>query len=171
MKKQRINEVIATSIETFTGRARVMTLSIAIATVACVVVMLVGAPGAPVREAEASHVNYSNISGKITRIPQDYSVPGAAVYLYRWNGSSWTSLGKKASTNQYGYYTIKSVRSGYYYYVAATKAYGDCRSEQKIFSGDSQILDLRNPASSRTVAHVRLNYIRTFYCPMPSPWW
>ena len=113
--------MITAGIEFFAGRTRVMTLTIAAATIACVVVMLVGAPGVPVREAEASHVSYSNISGKITRMPQGYSVPGAAIYLYRWNGSSWVSLGKKATTNQYGYYTIKSVRSGYYYKVKGYK--------------------------------------------------
>ena len=139
-------------------------LALAAATIACVVVVLVGVPGAPVREADARHIAYSSISGKLSKMPQGTSVASGSVYLYRWNGSSWVSLGKKATSNQYVYYTISGVPSGYYYHVKASKAYGICQSGQAIYGGSSNTLDLRNPGSSRTVAHIPLYFQRWFSC-------
>lgn len=164
MTKSGVNGMIAAGIESFKGRTRMMALALGVATIACAVVMLVGVPGAPVREAAANHVAYSNISGKLTKMPQGTSVAGGAVYLYRWNGSSWTNLGKKATSNQYGYYTISNVRSGYHYSVRGYKTYGSCFTGMSIYDGYSSTLDLRNPASSRTVANVPLYFKTYFYC-------
>ncbi|MGI8860396.1 MAG: hypothetical protein ACR2HO_09640 [Rubrobacteraceae bacterium] len=164
MTNSGVKGMIAAGIETFAGRARMMMLALGAATIACVVVMLVGVPGAQVREADASHVAYSSISGKLTKMPQGTSVAGGAVYLWRWNGSSWVDLGKKATSNQYGYYTISNVPSGYYYAVRGYKTYASCYTGMAIYDGYSQDLDLRNPASSRTVANVPLYFKQYFYC-------
>lgn len=164
MTKSGVNGIIAAGIEFFGERARMMALALAAATIACAVVMLMGVPGAPIREADANHVAYSSISGKLTRADSGGSAAGGAVYLYRWNGSSWIDLGKKATSNQYGYYTISNVASGYYYAVGGYKTYGICQSGQATYYGSSQNLDLRNPAASRTVANVPLYYQKTLYC-------
>lgn len=164
MTKSGTNVTIATGLEFFAGRARMIAL--AVATVACAVVMLIGVPGAPVREADASHVAYSKISGKLTYQPQGRTVAGGAVYLHRWNGSSWVNLGKKATSNQYGYYTISGVPSGYYYSVQAHKTYGACFTGSGVvhYDGYSRTLDLRNPTSPSTVANVWLYYQGTINC-------
>src|SRR5688572_11825542 len=94
---------------------------LAVAAKASVAVMLFGVPGAPVREAESHHIAYASISGKLTKADTGGSVASGAVYLYRWNGSSWVNLGKKATSNQYGYYTISGVSSGYQYTVRGYK--------------------------------------------------
>lgn len=166
MTKSGVNRVIAAGIESFIGRTRMMALALGVATIACVVVMLVGVPGAPVREAAANHVAYSTISGKLTYQPQGNIVAGGAVYLHRWNGSSWVNLGKKATSNQYGNYSISGVRSGYYYSVQAHKTYGACFTGGGVahYDGYSRTLDLRNPESSRTTANVWLYYQGTIYC-------
>jgi hypothetical protein len=161
------NGVIAAAVESFVGRARMIALALGIATVACAVVMLVGVPGAPVQEAHADHVAYSNISGKLTYQPQGRTVAGGAVYLYRQDASGrWVNLGKKATSNQYGYYTISGVRSGYHYKVRAYKTYGACFTGSGVaaYDGYSQLLHLENPASSKTVAHVSLYYQGTINC-------
>lgn len=164
MPRSRANELITASIEYFVGRARMMMLSVAIATIACTLVVLVGVPGASVREADANHVRYSNISGKLTYQPQGRTVSGGAVYLYRWSGGRWVNMGKKATSNRYGYYTIKNARTGYYYKVQAYKTYASCYTGMAIYNGYSGNLDLRNPASSRAVAHISLYFQRYFYC-------
>lgn len=166
MEKSRLNGMIAVGVGSLTGRATMMGLALGAAAIACTLVMLVGVPGAPVREAEAHHVAYSNISGRLTYQPQGNIVAGGSVYLERWNGSSWVNLGKKATSNQYGYYTISTVRSGYYYRVRAHKTYGACFTGGGVahYDGYSRNLDLRDPASSRTVANVWLYYKGTIYC-------
>jgi len=156
--------MIAAEIEFFGGRARVMALALATATIACAVVMLAGVPGAPIREAEAHHIAYSSMSGKLTKADTGGSVAGGAVYLYRWNGSSWVNLGKKATSNQYGYYTISNVGSGYQYAVRGYKTYASCYTGMAVYDGYSQTIDLRNPASSRTVANVSLRFQGYLYC-------
>jgi hypothetical protein len=128
------------------------------------ILVFVGAMATTAKPAEANHIAYSNISGKLTKADTGGSVPNGSVYLYRWNGSSWVNLGKKATSNQYGYYTISNVVSGYYYHVQASKGYGSCYSGQAIYIGSSQSLDLRNPASNKTVAHVSLYFHHWFYC-------
>ena len=164
MAKSRINETISAGIEYFVGRAPVMALTLCASTIACAVIMLMGVPGAPVREADAHHVAYSSISGKLTYQPQGRIVAGGSVYLYRWNGSSWVNLGKRATSNQSGYYKISGVRSGYYYAVRGAKTYGVCYTGMAVYDGYSRNLDLRNPSSSRTYANVMLYYQHTVYC-------
>ena len=164
MTESRTNGTIAAGIEFFFGRTGLMMLTLATATIACAVVMLVGLPGAPVHKADASSVVYSRISGKLTS--QGRVVSGGGVYLYRWNGSTWVYLGKKATSNQYGYYAISAIHSGYYYKVMASKAYGICQSNsgQAIYVGSSQPLDLRNPSSSYTTVNIPLYFHHWYHC-------
>ncbi len=161
-----VNGMIAAGIESFAGRARMTALALGATIIAVALVMLVGVPGAPVREADANHVAYSKISGKLTYQPQGKVVAGGAVYLWRWNGSSWVNLGKKATSNQYGNYSISGVRSGYYYSVQAHKTYGACFTGSGVahYDGYSRNLDLRNPTSSSTTANVWLYYQGTINC-------
>jgi len=166
MTKSGVNEVIAAAVESLIGRARMIALALGAATIACAAIMLVGAPGAPVREADASHVAYSKISGKLTNQPSGRVSAGADVYLHRWNGSSWVNLGKRATSNQYGNYSISGVRSGSYYSVQAYNTYGACRTGSGVvtYTGYSRNLDLRNPAGSYTTANVSLYYTGTISC-------
>jgi hypothetical protein len=84
--------------------------------------MVVGTPQA------AKAAGYGTIVGTATETNAGVTVrePGAAVWLYRWNGSSWVSLGRQATTNSSGNYAIYNVALGYYYSLAATKLYGAC---------------------------------------------
>lgn len=165
MTNSGLNGAITAAIESFAGRARMTALALGATTIAVGLLMLVGVPGAPVREADASHVAYSTLSGKLIQQPQGYAVKAGAAYLYRWNGSAWGYTGRKATSNQYGYYSFSSVPSGYYYAVRGYKTYGMCTTGQAIYDGWSQTIDLRSPASSsRTGAHVSMSFQRYLYC-------
>jgi opacity protein-like surface antigen len=66
-----------------------------IAIAAAAVAMLASATTAT---AQAS----TNIVGTAVNPSNGTRVAGAAVWLYRWNGSSWVNLGQKATTNSSG---------------------------------------------------------------------
>lgn len=51
---------------------------------------------------------------------------GAEIHLYRWNGSAWDYLGKKATTNSRSNYTLDNALTGYHYLVHAARYLGHC---------------------------------------------
>ena len=123
------------------------------------------------REAEASHVaSYTTIKGTVIQWNLDYSAStrGAYynVYLYRWNGSSWSSSPVKTTTaNSYGQYAFYNVPKAHYYYVYAHKAYGDCWSLGYYEHYDGNTNAIWIPTTSTGVnATVNTSYYGRAYC-------
>lgn len=88
---------------------------------------------------------------------------GATVYLHRWSGSSWTNLGKKATTNSSGVYSIGGLWANYWYQTQAAKAFGGCQiGYYAVYSGYSQMFQARTGVTHN--APVRMNFLGYVYC-------
>lgn len=105
---------------------------------------------------------YGTISGAVFDGNTSTKVAGADVFLYRWNGSDWISLGKKATTNSYGNYTISGVLHNRYYYVGAGKVYGNCLTMGYLHTFHGKSPWFWHSSTSRV--NVRLYYTYTMYC-------
>ena len=123
---------------------------------------LSSAPG-PLGIEEAQAATYTTIRGTAIKTDTNDRVPGASVYLWRWNGSSWVNLGKKTTTNSYGNYAINNVATGYYYAVQGYKVNGSCFTGAAIYDGFSTTFYV--PSTSTGVnAAIRMNFVQWFYC-------
>lgn len=88
---------------------------------------------------------------------------GASIYLHRYSGNSWVSLGKKATTNSSGNYAISGVWANYYHQVQAAKAYGGCEIGYfAVYSGYSKVILTRTGTTHN--APIRMNFLGYVYC-------
>ena len=97
-------------------------IAIAATTLAASAAALAGTPLAPVSDAAAA----TSIQGTVIKTDSNTRVASAGIWLYRWDGSQWISLGKKTTTNSSGTYAISGLADGYWYAVRAYRTYGAC---------------------------------------------
>jgi hypothetical protein len=114
----------------------------------------------------ANAAGTTTIVGTALRVNTDGSTvraPGTSMYLYYWNGSTWVSLGKQATANSSGNYSI-TVPSGWYYEVAGTISYGSCYALGYLanYLGHS-VAFWTNPGQQVNAA-VKMPFNRYIYC-------
>lgn len=114
------------------------------------------------KNAEAHSTNYGTLVGTVVKSSDNTRVPGAAIWLYRQDGSSWTSLGRIATSNSSGNYAT-TVALGNVYAVIAVKNYGACFMGTGItqYQGNSPAF-LDNLALAN--ASVRISYAGWINC-------
>lgn len=95
-----------------------------IRSVAAVLVLSAAFVSVGTKNAEARATSYGTLQGTVVS-SNGARVPGAAIWLYRQNGSSWTQVAQIATSNASGNYAA-TVALGYVYAVIAVKNYGAC---------------------------------------------
>ena len=119
--------------------------------------------GSSLGTKEADAATYTTIRGTAIKMDSNTRVPGASVYLYRWNGQDWVNLGKKATTNSYGNYAIYNVPTGYYYQVRGWKVYGSCFTGAAAYDGWSTFFYV--PGTSTGVnAAIKMSFSQWINC-------
>ncbi len=147
--------------------AATMTIKRAVVGIMFLLAALVAVEAATTVTAEpASAATYNTIRGTATEYKgSTYNgrAQYAGVYLYRWNGSSWVNLGKKATTSSTGTYTISGVPTGYYYSVRVFKNYFYCQQLGYMFNYDGYSNSFYL-GSTAVTANVRTYFQGYVYC-------
>lgn len=115
---------------------------------------------APSEESLQTAGAYGNITGTAFSGGTTTKVAGAYIFLYRYDGGRWVSLGQKATTDSYGNYTIRNAATGYSYYVIATKTYNVCLAANYIDKLQGQSPSRYH--TSATTLWVRLYFSQRF---------
>ena len=115
------------------------------------------------KEADAMHTGTAAIiSGRVFTSSGSYA-PYADVTTYKWSGSSWVE-GQSKRADAYGRYSF-SVGREHYYYVRASKPYGNCITNGRVdlYNGNTNTLTVYSSTSS-VVANVTIYYRTSYYC-------
>jgi hypothetical protein len=126
----------------------------------------VGVPLALVETpAPAQAASTATIVGTATRnaATGTIRVPGAAVYLFQWNGSSWVNLGRKATANSSGNYAI-SVPAGPAYFVEAVHSYGACGTGNPLAQYVGTSVWFWTYAGKTVNAAIPMSFYQYIYC-------